>query len=86
MQPSRCALCPTTQSSPMIVGCSAVQCTIVPSWIDVRAPIRMLPWSPRSTAVGQTVDSGPISTSPITTASGWTKAVGSILGARSPRA
>ena len=44
----------------------------VPSWIDVRAPMTIPPGSPRSTALGQTDDSGPIVTSPITTASGWT--------------
>ena len=53
-QPSRWALWPTTQSSPMTVGYRAVQCTIVPSWTEVRAPTEMYPWSPRSTAPGQT--------------------------------
>ena len=72
--------------SPITVGRSAVQCTTVPSWIEVRAPTLIVPWSPRSTAVGQTVDSGPMRTSPMTTASGCTKAVGSIVGTRSPRA
>ena len=38
----------------------AVQWTTVPSWTEVRAPTRCVPWSPRSTAVGQTVDSGPM--------------------------
>src|SRR6185437_16077948 len=70
--PSRCALWPTTQSSPMTVGYRAVQCTIVPSCTDVRAPTVMKPWSPRSTAPGQTEASGPIVTRPITTASGAT--------------
>ena len=37
-----------------------MQWMTVPSWMDVRAPIRMSPWSPRSTADGQTLDSGPI--------------------------
>ena len=32
-----------TQSSPTIVGSSAVQWITVPSWIEVRAPIRMHP-------------------------------------------
>ena len=58
----------------------------VPSWIDVRAPTMIGAPSPRSTAPGHTVDSGPIRTSPISTASGWTKAVGSIWGSRSPSA
>ncbi len=39
--PSRCALWPTTQSAPMTVGHWAVQCTIVPSCTDVRAPTEM---------------------------------------------
>ena len=86
VQPSRCALWPTTHRSPIMVGAACVQCTTVPSCTDVRAPTVMVPWSPRSTAVGQTVDSGPMRTSPITTASGWTNAVGSIRGTRSPRA
>jgi hypothetical protein len=40
--------------------------------------------SPRSTAPGQTLDSGPIVTSPMMTASGWMKALGAMLGERSP--
>jgi hypothetical protein len=47
-------------------------CSTDPSWIDVRAPTITLPSSPRSTAHGQIDDASPISTSPITTASGWT--------------
>ncbi len=61
-----------TQSSPTIVGSSGVVCTTVPSWIDVRAPMAIRPSSPRSTALGHTDASGPIVTSPITTASGCT--------------
>ena len=72
VQPSRWALCPTTQSAPMVVGSSSVQCTTVPSWIEVRAPTVMGAPSPRSTAVGQTDASAPMVTAPITTASGWT--------------
>ena len=34
-QPSRCARWPTTQSSPILVECSAVQWTIAPSWMEV---------------------------------------------------
>ena len=45
---------------------------IEPSWMLVRAPTSIRPSSPRSTAVGQTDDSAPIVTLPITTASGWT--------------
>ena len=74
-QPSRCALCPTTQSAPISVGHSCVQCTTVPSCTDVRAPTSIRPWSPRSTAHGQTDASGPMLTRPMTTASGWTKAL-----------
>jgi len=70
--PSRCAMWPTTQSAPMTVGHCAVQCTIVPSCTDVRAPTEMWPWSPRSTAPGHTEACGPIVTRPITTASGAT--------------
>ena len=57
-----------------------------PSWIDVRSPTVMPPLSPRSTAQGQIEDSAPISTSPMTTASGWTKASRDGSGSRSPRA
>ena len=67
-----CTLCPTVTSSPMIVGRAAVVWMIEPSWMLVRAPTSIRPSSPRSTAVGQTVDSAPIVTLPITTASGWT--------------
>ena len=56
----------------MRVGVIGVVWTTVPSWIDVRAPMTMPPGSPRSTALGHTDASGPSSTSPITTASGWT--------------
>ena len=35
-----------------------MQWITAPSWIDVRAPITMRLWSPRSTACGQIVDSG----------------------------
>src|SRR5215469_7365101 len=70
VHPSRCALCPTTQLAPMTVGCCAVQCTIVPSWTDVRAPTVIVPWSPRSTAPGHTDACEPSVTRPITTASG----------------
>ena len=72
VQPSRWTMWPTTQSSPTIVGYTSTQCRTEPSWIEVRSPMRMPPLSPRSTAQGQMLDSAPISTSPITTASGWT--------------
>ena len=61
-----------THSSPTWVGVAGVVWITVPSWIDVRAPMTIPPGSPRSTAVGQIDDSGPIVTAPITTASGWT--------------
>ncbi len=85
-QPSRCALCPTTQSAPISVGHSWVQCTTVPSCTDVRAPTSIRPWSPRSTAHGQTDASAPMLTRPMTTASGWTKALSWISGSYSPSA
>ena len=44
----------------------------VPSWTEERAPMVMVPKSPRRTVHAHTVDSGPMVTSPITTASGWT--------------
>ena len=60
-----------THSSPIRVGVTGVVCTTVPSWIEVRAPTTIPPGSPRRTADGHTDDSGPMVTSPITTASGW---------------
>ena len=86
VQPSRCARWPTTQPDPMSVGRVAVQCTTVPSWIEVRSPTRISPWSPRRTAVGHTVDPAPSVTRPITTASGCTQASGWMSGTRSPSA
>ena len=71
---------PITQSSPTMVGITGMQWMTEPSWIEVRAPMRMPPLSPRSTAPGQIDDSAPISTSPMTTASGWTKASGWMSG------
>ena len=43
VQPCSTAPCPTVTSSPTIVGCdgSRITCTMVPSWMFVRAPIRM---------------------------------------------
>ena len=73
-----------TQRSPITVSRVDVQCTTVPSCIDVWLPTMTAPWSPRSTAVGHMLDSGPIRTSPMMTASGWTNAVGSMTGLRSP--
>ena len=51
---------PITHSSPTTVGSPGAQCRTEPSWIDVRAPMRMSPSSPRSTAHGHTDDSGPM--------------------------
>ena len=78
--PSRCARCPTTQPAPITVGHSLVVWMIVPSWIEVRAPTRISPWSPRSTAPGHTEEPAPSSTFPMITASGCTKASGSMTG------
>ena len=62
---------PITHSSPTTVGASGVVWSTVPSWMLVRAPIRIEPSSPRSTAPGHTELSGPMRTEPMTTASGW---------------
>ena len=42
------------------------------SWIEVCDPITIGPSSPRRVTCGQTLDSGPITTSPMRTAVGWT--------------
>ena len=63
---------PITHSSPTTVGSSTVVCSTVQSWMLVRAPMRISPSSPRSTALGQIELCGPIVTDPMTTASGWT--------------
>ena len=73
-----------THPVPTMVGKLGPAWITVPSWTDERSPIPMWPKSPRSTAPGHTVASEPIVTSPITTASGWTKASGWISGSRSP--
>src|SRR5215831_4626842 len=54
--------------------------TTVPSWMFVPRPTRMIPTSPRSTDVNQTLDSSPISTSPMTRADSSTKADGCSVG------
>ena len=59
VQPSRCARWPIVQSAPTTVSSSRVQWSTAPSCTDVRAPITMRLWSPRSTACGQIVDAGP---------------------------
>ena len=63
---------PITHSSPTTVAWSTVVCSTLQSWMLVRAPMRISPSSPRSTAFGHTELSGPICTEPMTTASGWT--------------
>ena len=75
-----------TQSSPTMVGMTGVVCSTLPSCTLVRAPMTTWPSSPRSTALGHTDDSGPMRTSPMTTASGCTYAEGSMVGSRSPSA
>ncbi len=71
VHPSRWTMWPITQSSPTTVGCSSVVCRTLPSWMLVRAPMRISPSSPRSTALGHTELSGPMVTEPMMTASGW---------------
>ena len=57
-----------------------------PSCTLVRAPMKISPSSPRSTAPGQIELLAPIVTDPITTASGCTYASGWMDGTWSPRA
>ena len=72
------ALWPMVTSSPMRVanppslacGPSWLTCTTLPSWIFVRAPMRMKFTSPRITVAGQIDTSSPSTTSPMTTAAG----------------
>ena len=77
---------PITHSSPTVVGCIAVVCSTLQSWMLDPAPMRISPSSPRSTALGQIDDRAPIDTDPMMTASGWTYAEASIVGCWSPRA
>ena len=53
---------------------------IAPSWILVRAPMRMMFMSPRTRQWNQMPVSEPISTSPITAAPGAMKASGATFG------
>ena len=55
-------------------------CMTVPSWMLVRAPMRMMPMSPRTRQWNQMPVSAPITTSPITAAVGAMKASGAIVG------
>ena len=57
-----------------------ISCTLV------RAPMRISPPSPRSTAPGQIDDCDPMVTAPITMASGCTNAAPSMVGSNSPSA
>jgi len=78
------AIWPMVTSSPIWVGPSAEATWItVPSWMLVRAPMRIGCMSPRMTQPNQTLEPGPISTSPITTAPGAMKASGAIRGSLS---
>ena len=64
---------PTVTRSPTVVNDRpSVQWITELSWIELRAPIRIGPSSPRRVTLGHTLDSGPITTSPISTAEGWT--------------
>ena len=60
-----------TQSSPIRVCFTRWVWMTAPSCTDVRAPTMIGPLSARITAPGQTLEPGPMRTSPISTASGW---------------
>jgi hypothetical protein len=64
------AACPMVTSSPTTHGVPRSTWSTAPSWTFERLPMRMGATSPRITALNQTLDSDPISTSPITTAPG----------------
>ena len=74
------ALWPMVTSSPITVakppslacGPSWLTWTTLPSWMLVRAPMRMKLTSPRTTVPGQIETSSPSTTSPITLAAGST--------------
>ena len=75
------ALWPTVTSSPMKVENSPESmCTTVPSWMLVRAPMRMLFMSPRTRQWNQIPVSDPITTSPMTAAVGAMKASSAMVG------
>src|SRR5215216_330159 len=64
----------------MMHGASRSTWSTAPSWTLVRAPIRTGATSPRIAAWNQTLEPGPISTSPTTTAPGAMKTSGAIFG------
>src|SRR5437867_2173971 len=67
-------------SSPTMQGESGSTWRTAPSWMLLRAPMRTGATSPRMTALNQTLEPGPISTSPTTTAPGAMKTSGAIRG------
>src|SRR5690606_18521971 len=62
------------------------QCTTQPSCRFEPSSISIRPMSPRNEANGPTKQPGPITTSPIRHASGWTKASGLTTGTTPPSA
>ena len=55
VQPCRIALCPIVQSAPIESGEPSSECSTAPSWMLVRAPMRIISLSPRITALNQTL-------------------------------
>ena len=83
VQPCTIAACPIVTSSPIAVEKrSRVTWMTVRSWMLVRAPIRICSTSPRITQPNQTLDCGPIHTSPITLAVGASQTSAAISGRR----
>ena len=83
VHPCTIAPCPIVTSSPIVVGCvPRMTCTIVPSWMLLRRPMRIRCTSPRITTFIQTLLASPISTSPMTCALSSTYAVGCTAGRR----
>src|SRR5688500_17376734 len=77
------ARCPAVTSSPISSAPRPrVRCRIQPSWMFVRAPMRIGPTSPRTTHPYQMLVSSPRTTSPTTTAVGATKADAGTTGER----
>ena len=75
------ALWPTVTSSPMWVSMPPESRWItVPSWMLVRAPMRMMPMSPRTRQWNHTPVSDPITTSPMIAAVGAMKASSAMMG------
>ena len=93
MQPWTMARWPISTSSPMMVGKPAgrcgfglSQCTTLPSWILLRAPITIRLASARITQLYQTLASAPISTSPMIRQPGAMKALSWMRGNLPPNA